>query len=247
MNLKQFSSTKKGQLIICCTILALVWLVMLVKFGSAYLGDLPDKKKIEDAKKELEKVRTEFAKADKINKENIRIKKEYRDLASTAWLTSIDGTVETALRRKVSDISRELDFKLTRTGSVATGRINKDFVYADIDIQGAGDLEDAIRFLAGLAKIEPRLSWRRLDLRPDTRYRRQTGAGSANLAAQLNVIPKTRLNFNGKLRVLVYEGELTAKDLKITRQPTVDEVPVNSEYPENGEFPGFIPESEAVK
>lgn len=248
MNLKQFSSTKKGQLIISCSILGIVWLVLLIKFGASFLGDLPDKKKIENSRRELDKIRSEFAKVDAIHKENVRVKKEYRNLAATAWLTSIDGTVETALRRKISDISQELDFKLSRTGSVATGRINKDFVYADIDIQGAGDLEDVIRFLAGLEKIEPRLSWRRLDLRPDTRFRRQTGVGSANLAAQLNVIPTTRLNFSGKLRVLVYEGEWTAKDLKITRQPgnSTQETAV----PENIEPEKAVPaekESESVQ
>ena len=97
--------------------------------------------------------------------------------------------------------------------------MNPEFSYADIDIQGAGELDDLMRFLAGLAKIQPQLAWRRLDLRPDNRFRRQAGAGSANLAAQLNEVPVTRLNFSGTLRVLVYEGKYSAKDLNITREP----------------------------
>ena len=76
-------------------------------------------------------------------------------------------------------------------------------------------------------------------MRPDNRFRRQTGAGSANLAAQLNNVPVTRLNFSGTLRVLVYEGKYSAKDLNITREPEQLPVPVPDE------FPGNIPAEES--
>jgi hypothetical protein len=219
MNIKQLSSSKKGQLWLCCGILAVVWIVLIVRFGSAWLSDLPDKKKIANAKKEFEKISKEYEKVRLEDSEARSVRKRYRNLAASAWLVSVDGGVETALRRKISDISEKLDFKLSSIGSVRVGRINPEFIYADIDIQGAGELDDLIRFLAGLAEIEPKLAWRRLDLRPDNRFRRSTGAGSANLAAQLNNVPVTRLNFSGTLRVLVYEGKLTAKELNITRTP----------------------------
>lgn len=233
MNLKELSSSKKGQLLLCCGILVIVWGVLLIRFGSAWLGDLPDKKKIANARKEFEKVSKEYEKVRREDSEAREVRKRYRNLAAKAWLTSIDGSVETALRRKISEISEKLDFKLSTIGSVRVGRINPEFIYADIDIQGAGELDDLIRFLAGLAKIQPQLAWRRLDLRPDNRFRRQTGAGSANLAAQLNNVPVTRLNFSGTLRVLVYEGKYSAKDLNITREavqlphPVAEEVPAN--------------------
>lgn len=226
MNLKQLSSSKKGQLIICCCVLGVVWIVLLVRFGSSWLGELPDQNKIAEAKKEFEKVSKDFEKVSAEDQEARRVRKRYRALAASAWLTSVDGSVETALRRKISDISEKLDFKLSTIGSVRTGRINPEFVYADVDIQGSGELNDLIRFLAGLAEIQPKLAWRRLDLRPDNRFRRSTeAAGSANLAAQLNNVPVTRLNFSGTLRVLVYEGKMTAKELNISRKPDVPAKP----------------------
>ena len=219
MNLKELSSSKKGQLLLCCGVLVVVWGVLLIRFGAAWLGDLPDKKKIANARKEFEKVSKEYEKVRAEDSEAREVRKRYRNLAAKAWLTSIDGGVETALRRKISEISEKLDFKLSTIGSVRVGRVNPEFSYADIDIQGSGELDDLMRFLAGLAKIQPQLAWRRLDLRPDNRFRRQSGAGSANLAAQLNEVPVTRLNFSGTLRVLVYEGKYSAKDLNITREP----------------------------
>ncbi|MBE6355486.1 MAG: hypothetical protein E7058_00055 [Lentisphaerae bacterium] len=222
MSLKQFASTRKGQLIICCSILAAVWGFLLFRFGSSYLKDLPNKKKIEKASQELEKVRADYNKHYSESRYNKAVAQSYRDLAASAWITSLDGNVETSLRRKISAVSGELKFRLNSIGPVRTGRINHEFVYADISIQGAGELNDVIRFLAGLAKIQPRLSWRQLDLRPDTRFRRTTGAGSANLAAQFNNVPATRLNFRGTLRVLVYEGKLTPEELNIDRQAVAD-------------------------
>ena len=219
MNLKELSSSRKGQLLLCCGVLVVVWGVLLIRFGAAWLGDLPDKKKIANARKEFEKVSKEYEKVRAEDSEAREVRKRYRNLAAKAWLTSIDGGVETALRRKISEISEKLDFKLSTIGSVRVGRVNPEFSYADIDIQGSGELDDLMRFLAGLAKIQPQLAWRRLDLRPDNRFRRQSGAGSANLAAQLNEVPVTRLNFSGTLRVLVYEGKYSARDLNITREP----------------------------
>ena len=65
MSIKNLSGNKKGQLIVCCIILGVVWGVLLLRFGSAYLKDLPNKSKIEKARKELEKSRREFEKSDK--------------------------------------------------------------------------------------------------------------------------------------------------------------------------------------
>ncbi|MBO5668145.1 MAG: hypothetical protein J6S43_03375 [Lentisphaeria bacterium] len=222
MNIK---GNKKGQLVVCCIILGVVWGVLLIRFGASYLKDLPNKSKIEKVRKELDKTRREFEKLDAENNEAKTVRKNYRSLAAAAWIAAIDGNVETALRRKISRVSEKLHFQLNSIGPARTGRINQEFVYADINIQGAGELEDVIRFLAELAKIQPRLAWRQLDLRPDNRYRRSTGAGSANLAAQFNNVPATRLNFRGTLRVLVYEGKLTPEELKIDRLPEVEDIP----------------------
>ena len=83
--------------------------------------------------------------------------------------------------------------------------------------QFRGEIGDVIKFIAEIRKIEPVLSWRRLDLRPDRRFRMNTGVGSANLAARVNELPPTRLNFNGALRILGYDGKWSAKELGITR------------------------------
>ena len=112
MNIKQLSSSKKGQLWLCCGILAVVWIVLIVRFGSAWLSDLPDKKKIANAKKEFEKISKEYEKVRLEDSEARSVRKRYRNLAASAWLVSVDGGVETALRRKISDISEKLDFKL---------------------------------------------------------------------------------------------------------------------------------------
>ena len=234
MDLKQLSSNKKGQLILCCAILGLVWGVLLIRYGASYLGDMPDQKKIEKARQDLNKARAELARQEEENRRHQDIRTRYRALAASAWIPAVDGPVETGLRRKISEVSLALDFRLTSLSSTNPVRINPQFQYADITINGAGDLDDVIRFLTELSKIEPRLSWRQLNLTPARNQPRQAGATTANLAAQLDSLPQTRLEFRGTLRVLVYEGELTLRELGITRQPVTESV----ETPEStGETP----------
>ncbi|MBE6365771.1 MAG: hypothetical protein E7053_08515 [Lentisphaerae bacterium] len=233
MDLKQLSSNRKGQLIICCIILGLVWGVLLIRYGASYLGDIPDKKKIEKARHDLEKARTELARYEEENQRHQEIRARYRALAASAWIPSIDGAVETGLRRRISDVSLALDFRLSSLSAANPVRINQQFLYADITIHGTGDLEDVIRFLAELSKIEPRLSWRQLNLTPARNQPRPAAsATTANLAAQLDSLPQTRLEFRGTLRVLVYEGELTPQQLQITRQPVADEPETTEETEE---------------
>jgi hypothetical protein len=67
------------------------------------------------------------------------------------------------------------------------------------------------------------------------------------LAARLNNLPTTRLNFSGSLRVLVYEGKLTPAELNITREKYV-ELPEDAaadtatDAPAASETPEIIPE-----
>ena len=218
MNLKEFTSTKKGQLILCCSLLALVWLVILLNILGDKFDEIPNQAKIAKARQELFRLEREYEKISADYSKNNAVKKEYRTLAGNAWINSHDGSVETTLRSKIREAARKADFKLNNIGSVRTGRINQDFFYADVDLSGNGELADVMKFLAEVSAIQPRLSWRRLDLRPDLRFRRSTAAGSANLAAAQNTVPATRLNFSGTVRVLGYEGTLTVKELKVTRK-----------------------------
>ena len=217
MNLKKFASTPKGKLIICCAVLALVWSVLLINWLGSFLHDLPNQVKIAKINSELIQIRNNHKIASEEHAKLREIRRKYQALAAASWIISHDGIIETGLRRRISDVARKQDFKLNNIGSVRISRINQDFSCADIDISGNGDFDDVVRLLAGFAEIEPRLAWRRLDLRPDNRFRRNVGVGSANLAAQVNAVPETRLNFSGTLRVFCYEGALSVKDLKITR------------------------------
>ena len=225
MNLKRFASTRKGQLILCCGLLAAVWLVILLNWAAGSLGEIPNAARIAKVRTELAKVRRDHEKAAAEAKAAAAIRRKYRELAAASWIPGHDGVVETGLRRRIGDVAQKHDFKLSNIGSVRTSRINPEFSYADIDISGGGDYKDVVRLLAGLYGIRPRLAWRRLDLRPDYRFRRSGGPGGANLAAQLNTVPETRLNFSGTLRVFIYDGRLTVRELGVERPAAAAEAP----------------------
>jgi len=222
MDLKKFSSTKKGQLIICCTILGVVWLFLLLKYAGSFISAVPDQKALDKVAADLRSAQSEYDTVKAEQSELNAVKQQYRQMASESWVAAVDGAVETGLRRRIARVAQKQDFKLSNIGSVRVNRVNHDFSYAEIDIAGNGEMDDVVRLLAEISKITPQLIWRRLDLRPDNRFRRNTGAGSANLAAQANLVPETRLNFNGTLRVFCYTGNLTVKELGITRQAEIE-------------------------
>ena len=63
MNLKRFASTRKGQLILCCGLLAAVWLVILLNWAAGSLGEIPNAARIAKVRTELAKVRRDHEKA----------------------------------------------------------------------------------------------------------------------------------------------------------------------------------------
>jgi hypothetical protein len=69
--------------------------------------------------------------------------------------------------------------------------------------------EDVVKFVAAVAECKPKLSWRRLDLRPDFR-RRMMRANNTNLAAARAqaVQDQNAVNvmFSGVIRVIGYDG-----------------------------------------
>ena len=216
MNISEALKTRKGQLIAVCILLVVSQIFLFFTLGKSLFKNIPNAEKIARAEKELARQKKEYEKYAAEKREMAKVKQQYRNLAANSWIASHDGGVETTLRRRIGDIAAARQFRLNGIGAVRTGRVNTEFYYAEIDINGSGDIADVINLLAALRKIEPTLSWRRLDLRPDYRFRRNTGVGASNLANRLE-IPPTRLNFNGALRVLCYDGPLTPRALQVTR------------------------------
>lgn len=216
MNINEALKTRKGQLIAVCILLVFSQIFLFLTLGKSFLKNIPNAEKIAKTEKEVARQKKEYEKYAAEKREMAKVKKQYRELAANSWIASHDGGVETTLRRRIGDVAAAMQFRLNGIGAVRTGRVNTEFYYAEIDINGSGDIADVINLLAELRKIKPVLSWRRLDLRPDYRFRRNTGVGSSNLASRLEV-PPTRLNFYGALRVLCYDGPLTVRALNITR------------------------------
>ena len=245
MNIRDALKTRKGQLIAVCILLVFSQVFLFFTLGKSYLKNLPNEAKIQKAQKELEKQKLEYAKYNAEKRSINKTRQKYRALAAQAWINSHDGVVETTLRRRISDVAAKLQFRLNNIGAVRTGRINNEFYYAEIDISGSGDIGDVMKLFAALRKIEPVLSWRRLDLRPDFRFRRNTGVGSSNLASRLE-IPPTRLNFNGALRVVCYDGPLTVRALKITR-PSLQNIDRNAASAGRSPLRPVIPQPASAK
>ena len=80
-----------------------------------------------------------------------------------------------------------------------------------------GTYEEVVKFIAAVAECTPKLSWRRLDIRPDFR-RRHMRTNNTNLAAARvqAVQDQNAVNvmFNGVIRVIGYDGSQNIAALK---------------------------------
>ena len=217
-DLKKFLSTPKGQLIGALCALGVVWLVLLIYFGSEFLGGLPSADNLEDSKRELKKQQ----KAEKALEEErayLALREKYNEKIRTAWLESRHGMVETQLRQIISETATKLELKPNSLGTVRTSRINEDFYFAEIDIAMNATYEEVIKFIEAISHCKPKLSWRRLDLRPDFR-RRFARTNNTNLAAARAAAVQdqnaTSVMFNGVIRVIGYDGKAPVPEARGT-------------------------------
>jgi hypothetical protein len=216
-DVKKFLSTPKGQLTGALAALGCVWLILLLYFGGEFLSNLPGAETLNDSQRELKRQQKLLEKAKNDEKEYLNLREKYNDKIRLAWRESEHGMVETRLRRIVSDTATKLELKPNSLGTVRTNRINEDFYFAEIDITMNGTYEEVVKFIAAVAECTPKLSWRRLDIRPDFR-RRHMRTNNTNLAAARAqaVQDQNAVNvmFNGVIRVIGYDGSQNIAALK---------------------------------
>jgi len=197
---KEFAKTGRGKLILALGGLVLVWVVLLWQFAGSLAGLLPGAGQIDRTEREVKELRRQNATVQAKAKEFDDLKARYRKQLDGYWQEERDGVVDTELRNKIQQAAREVELKLSSLGSVRTTRINNDLYYAEIDLSSSGTLEAITAFLAGIQKITPVLSWRRLDMRPEpVRGRPDTTTTTTATTAQ-------SLTFNGAIRVIGFDG-----------------------------------------
>ena len=171
-------------------------------FGDV-LSALGDPSSVDNAEKELKRLRTQHAGVAEKYDELVSQRKRYNAVISGAWLESRDGQVETALRQKITEAVTAIEFKLSSLGSVNVVRINNDLYYADIDVSAEGAMDEIFKLISALEGIRPAPVWKRLNLRPDNRPRPQTRSVSTlNLANLETAVEYSRLSMNGTLRII---------------------------------------------
>lgn len=197
-------ATPKGKLTAALAALALCWIfIIFYIFGDA-ISAFGDPQSLGRARQELERQRAEYERVAVRYGEAQTQKKRYREILASAWHASGEEQVKTTLHNSITATASKLEFKLSRIGSVNTGRLNSKLYYADVDISADGKLDEIVNLVAALEEIAPKPMWKQLVLRPDNRPRPQSGAGadSLNLANQMMNVERTRVTMSGTLRVI---------------------------------------------
>ena len=207
--IKAFFATPKGKLTGAVGALLLCWAIILPTMFGDFFTSSDDPRQLRALENEIKKQRVLYEKQLEQKKQLDDLRSQYRAMLANAWVTERDGMVEIGLRQKVSDAAAKLEFKLHSLGAVRINRVNNDLSHGEIDVNGAETLDVVMKFISEISKLRPAVSWRRLDLRPDMRFRhmnsRSNTASLLNMAQQ-NLMPtSTRVSINGTLRVVITE------------------------------------------
>lgn len=227
--IKEFCKTPKGKLLLVCGVLLVCsWIFMIFQFTGDMGNLFPTPEGNNQLKQELRKLRADVAERRAKAEGNRLLRKRYQDQLSSYWIEERDGLVDTVLRNRVQAAAKELDLTLNALGSVRTTRINQELYYAEVDnVSLIASYDVILKFLRRLSKEQPRIYWRRLDLRmiPVRQQRQQMGRNRSSSSSNANneqpITPATlQMRFHGALRVIGFDGKLPARNRKKTNSVT---------------------------
>lgn len=211
----EFLKTPNGKLAAAIGALVLVWVIILLSYADGLDTLFPDAASIAEAKRELVKQSKSYEKALAEKQKNDQLLETYNQVIDNAWKEEKHGMVDTEFRRLVANASRSVELTLDSLGAVKSSRINADFYYAELDVSVRANYEDVVKFIKAVEKIEPKVVWRRIDIRPDRRPPHlggpnQQGSITARVLNE-NSSSKitTRVGFNGTLRLIGFDGKIS--------------------------------------
>ena len=217
--ISNFLKTPNGKLFAAVGALVLVWIIILLSHLDGLDSLFPDERSIADAKRELVNCRKSHEKALAETQANEKLLKDYNQVIENAWREENHGMVDTEFRRLVSTAARSVELTLDSLGAVKSSRINADFYSAELDISARAGYEDLIKFFKAVEKITPKVTWRRIDIRPDRRppWGRPQDQGSITarvLSEDSSSKISTKVGFTGTLRVIGFDGKVAPKTQK---------------------------------
>lgn len=211
--ISEFLKTPNGKLAAAVGALVLVWIIILFSYLDGLDTLFPDDRSIAQAKRELVNCRKSYEKALEETRKNDKLLKDYNQMIENAWKEDRHGMVDTEFRRLVSNAARSVELTLDSLGAVKSNRINADFYHAELDVSARANYEDVIKFFKAVEKITPKVTWRRVDIRPDRRppwgrQQNQTSITARVLSEDNSTKATTRIGFNGTLRVIGFDGKI---------------------------------------
>ncbi|MBQ4314439.1 MAG: hypothetical protein IJC21_03255 [Lentisphaeria bacterium] len=212
-NFKEYIKTPKGKLVCSLCALGAVWAVLIFNFLGGMKELVPSADKMRNAERELKRKKLAYEKVKAEKDEAEKVKEAFHAILRSSWQEQKHGMVESTLRQMISDTAKAQMLKLASLGSVKTSRINNDFYFAEIDVTFQARYPEVMRFIASIQKLEPQLSWKRFDIRPDFRSLRQMSANASSIAGMVaknsgeNIESAITVNFSGTIRIIGFDGD----------------------------------------
>lgn len=212
-NFKAYLKTPKGKLTAALSVLAVVWLVLLINYAGGISSFLPNQARDNKALQDLRRQQSELRKAEKEYQDFLDAEKAVNLLVENAWQESKHGMVDTILRQNIQNAADSSMIQLNTLGAVKTSRINDDFYFAELDLNYKSTFSEMLNFMAKLQEMTPKVYWKQFSIRPDARSNRKRATTMPSITSMLAIqhgeeLPdQMEMNFSGTLRLIGFDGD----------------------------------------
>ncbi len=164
---KKFLSTTAGKIAFSAGGLVFSALFLLLTTDIRLAGLFPSETTLDNARRECKQAEADLALAEQRLANFTDVEARFRKLRESSWVESRDGAPDVELRKRIEGAARKAGLDLTSIGAVRRSRINNDLSFLELEVNAASTLELLSAFWLELSGVTPRLSWKRVDLRPE--------------------------------------------------------------------------------
>ena len=163
---KEEFKNSPGKFIIVFFIIFLIGVGCIYQLRGYFTVVWPTNKDVATAKKGLVALQRELQVALNRREELTAHRESFVKSRKLFWIESRDGDPALNIQSKINSAAKLANISLSSVGAARSEKVSDGISLVSVSVRGESELENVIKFLAEIEKIEPRAFWKSLVLRP---------------------------------------------------------------------------------
>lgn len=155
-----------GKFIVVFFIIFLIGVGCIYQLRGYFTALWPTNKNVDDAKTGLVALQRDLQIALNRREELTVHRDSFVKSSKLFWIESRDGDPELKIQSKINSAAKLANISLSSVGAARSEKVSDGISLVSVSIRGDAKLENIIKFLSEIEKIDPRAFWKSLVLRP---------------------------------------------------------------------------------